>query len=435
MKKIILITSFLLSTFAFGQVGINTENPQGILNVDGGNDNPSTGTPTTTQQANDFVVTKDGSVGIGTTTPDVYAKLHVLSNDDQGILIPSVDLTSNTMDLDSDGDSDITNQPSGLLIYNKGNILSAGYYFWNGTEWRTIDNSTAITPSITSLLCGAASLSPASYTINEAYVGNLTVPYTGGNGGSYATGATVTVNGLNITLRSGKLEYGSGELIFSVEGTSTISSPTATTVALEGSNGNNLIPFLTSALACDATFGDQSGAEVKVSATLGPLYTTTDPSAGYHRYVTTPDGKFSVRVVINQGGTYGGADAQIRSNDGTPTIMWNGHVAFVSGTFVYGNNGMTFPTEGDWYGNGNGSGTTMGSEITNAWGNEDVYYGSPEYRRYTWTTTDSTDPTMYTVTFMMGAPQSGTAANSISCPGGTCTETKVFIKIEQTKGQ
>ncbi len=434
MKKFILSVAIMATAGINAQVGVNTDNPQGVFNVDGAEDNPSTGTPTAAQQDNDFVVLSDGSVGIGITDPDTYAKLHV-SSSDQGILIPSINLTSNTMDLDSDGDSDVSNQPSGLLVYNTGSTLTIGYYFWNGSEWRTIDNSTAIIPSISTLLCSAANLSPSTYTSGTAYVGTLTIPYTGGNGGTYATGDTITVNGLEITLKSGKLDYGSGELTFSVEGTPTVSSPTATTVSVEGSTGNNLVPFLTSTLHCDATFGDQTGADVATSATLGPLFATTDPAAGYHRFVTSPDGKFSVRIVINEGGTYAAADAQIRSNDGTPTIMWNTHVAYVNGNIVYGNNGMTFPTEGDWYGNGGGSGTTMTNSITSAWADPDVYYGSPEFRRYTWTTTDSSDPTMYTFTFMLGAPTSGTAANSTSCPGGTCTQTKAFLKIEQVTGQ
>ncbi len=266
-------------------------------------------------------------------------------------------------------------------------------------------------------------------------MGTLTIPYKGGNGGTYAAGDTITINGLKITLKSGKLDDGSGELVFTVEGTPTVSSPTPTTLAVEGSTGNNLVPFLTSTLHCNATFGDQSGAKVDVAATLGPLFVTTDPAAGYHRFVTSPDGKFSVRIVVNQGASYGAADAQIRSNDGTPTIMWNAGTSFVNGNIVQGNNGMTFPTEGDWYGNGGGDGTTMTSSITDAWGNPDVYFGSPEYRRYTWTTTDSSDPTMYTVTFMLGAPTSSATANSTNCSGGICTQTKAFLKIEQVTGQ
>lgn len=60
---------FLLAAKISGQVGINTNNPQAVFHVDGGKDNSTTGTSTVAQQANDFVVTSLGNVGIGTDTP------------------------------------------------------------------------------------------------------------------------------------------------------------------------------------------------------------------------------------------------------------------------------------------------------------------------------------------------------------------------------
>lgn len=166
------------------------------------------------------------------------------------------------------------------------------------------------------------------------------------------------------------------------------------------------------------------------------MYATTDPTAGYHRFVTSADGKFSVRVVINEGGTLANADIQIRSNVGTPTILWNAGIDYVSdGSLTDGNNGMTFPAQGVWYGNGGANGTTMGSAITNAWGDADVYYGSPEWRRYTWTSSDSSDATVYKLEFMMGAPNSSLVANTTNCPSGTCTNSKAYLQITQIAGQ
>lgn len=66
MKKIIYLVAICFVQGAFAQVGINTENPQGIFNVDGARDNATTGTPTTAQQVNDFLVMPDGKTGIGT---------------------------------------------------------------------------------------------------------------------------------------------------------------------------------------------------------------------------------------------------------------------------------------------------------------------------------------------------------------------------------
>ena len=75
-KNIIISIGLLLSGFSYSQVGINTTNPQGIFNIDGGKDNPTTGsTHTNAQQLNDFTVTAAGNVGIGKIAPST--KLHI----------------------------------------------------------------------------------------------------------------------------------------------------------------------------------------------------------------------------------------------------------------------------------------------------------------------------------------------------------------------
>ncbi|NIF03986.1 hypothetical protein F3J23_00915 [Chryseobacterium sp. Tr-659] len=63
------------TTFFVAQVGINTTNPQGVFNIDGAKDNPTTGVPNAAQQANDVAVTTAGNMGIGITVPT--NKLHV----------------------------------------------------------------------------------------------------------------------------------------------------------------------------------------------------------------------------------------------------------------------------------------------------------------------------------------------------------------------
>ncbi|MET3536428.1 autotransporter outer membrane beta-barrel domain-containing protein [Chryseobacterium limigenitum] len=77
-KKFILLCLLATASMAYSQVGINTQNPQGMLHVDGGEDNPSTGIPNTAQQANDFTVTSAGRVGIGSIAPT--SNLHIVNN-------------------------------------------------------------------------------------------------------------------------------------------------------------------------------------------------------------------------------------------------------------------------------------------------------------------------------------------------------------------
>ncbi|WP_414846436.1 hypothetical protein [Chryseobacterium sp. IT-36CA2] len=65
----------VISALAHSQVGVNTVNPQGVFNVDGAKDNPTTGVPNAAQQSNDFTVTNTGNVGIGTTAPSAKLDL------------------------------------------------------------------------------------------------------------------------------------------------------------------------------------------------------------------------------------------------------------------------------------------------------------------------------------------------------------------------
>ncbi|MBB4804862.1 hypothetical protein HNP38_000134 [Chryseobacterium defluvii] len=71
MRKKLLSTLGVVATslFTYAQVGINTNNPQTILHVDGAKDNSATGVPSVAQQTNDFVVTATGNTGIGTNAP------------------------------------------------------------------------------------------------------------------------------------------------------------------------------------------------------------------------------------------------------------------------------------------------------------------------------------------------------------------------------
>ncbi|GAA5083817.1 hypothetical protein GCM10023210_02900 [Chryseobacterium ginsengisoli] len=71
MKKQLfsVISVMTFSMISFAQVGINTNNPQSTLHIDGSKDNPSSGVPTATQQLNDVAITSAGNLGVGTIAP------------------------------------------------------------------------------------------------------------------------------------------------------------------------------------------------------------------------------------------------------------------------------------------------------------------------------------------------------------------------------
>jgi hypothetical protein len=85
----------------------------------------------------------NAQTGIGTTTPNVSAKLDVYS-DNKGFLPPRVTLTS------ASDNSTIASPAEGLLVYNKGSVgLQAGYYYWNGANWATIATATSAGNGVT----------------------------------------------------------------------------------------------------------------------------------------------------------------------------------------------------------------------------------------------------------------------------------------------
>ncbi|MEN9918330.1 MAG: hypothetical protein RL662_766 [Bacteroidota bacterium] len=358
-------------------------------------------------------------VGINTETPDASSILDITSTN-KGILAPRVNITSTTFDLDG-----IAGQAKGLLAYNIGSALPEGYYFWNGAEWRSIEESSAVVAEIDELVCIEATLEPSELKAGVAFRGLLKVPYTGGNAGKYSIGTPIASTGntgLTATLKPGKLEHGTGFLVYDVAGTPSQSSPTGATFSLTFGTQ--------SPQTCNVTVGTIITADIKNIATLGPLQPTSDDGAnGYHRVLTSPDGKFSIRIFVPNNIILGNSDIQVRSNIGPVSLMWNGQVAYQGGNLGSASNAFSLPQAGRWYGNsGTNSNTAVwvGDNINAAWGDPDVYYLAPEQRSYMWTTTDVNDKTTYVMTFMMGAPNYSLTANATNTPN-----TKVFLKIEQ----
>ncbi|WP_052248393.1 hypothetical protein [Chryseobacterium taiwanense] len=428
-NKVTLLACFMLTVIIKAQVGVNTPNPQGVLHVDGAKDNPSTGVPSTTQQANDFTITSTGATGIGTTSPDASSMLDIVSTN-KGMLVPRVNLTSSTFQLSAAANA------TGLLVYNSGSTLSQGYYFWNGSEWRALISATSTPPSISTLECAGATLSPSSYISGTPYAGIVKIPYTGGNGGKYSPGVSVTSNGLTLILQEGLLEAGNGELTFAITGTPTVSSPTTTSFTID----NTVIPFYSG--TCTITIGQQQLAEVKNIAVMGPLVATSDNGRnGYALSITTPDGKFSVRTFIPEGVAFSQVNLQIRNNSSANVeVISNGHYLW-SGAGGYQHNQLRLPPNA-WAGDNATSSASLIDATTGAriqtgstnpfWGDPETYAGGmPEQRLYSWTTNDGNEKVFYKLYYMMGSSSPASVGNTTTCPSGTCSTTKAFFMIDQ----
>ncbi|WP_147473884.1 hypothetical protein [Chryseobacterium nematophagum] len=92
------IIALLMGSFSFAQVGINTENPQSTFHIDGKKDNPLIGSPNSTQQLNDFVVTEEGNVGIGGANPTTKLEITSGINGVSGLKFNNINKSSTPND-------------------------------------------------------------------------------------------------------------------------------------------------------------------------------------------------------------------------------------------------------------------------------------------------------------------------------------------------
>jgi uncharacterized protein (TIGR02145 family) len=152
-------------------------------------------------------------VGIGTNTPDPSSILDVNvdnlpANAKKGFLPPR--MTSTQRDA-------ISGPASGLVIYN---ITVNCLQWWNGSGWFNACTGT-IEPIISGLTCASVTFNTLPVVRGLEYTGTATVPYTGGNGGSYTAGdpiASTGVTGLTATLVAGTLNNGNGNLTYTISG-------------------------------------------------------------------------------------------------------------------------------------------------------------------------------------------------------------------------
>lgn len=73
-----------------------------------------------------------GQVGIQTDNPDPSAALDV-SAQNKGLLVPRI-----TLDINLSDPSPVTAPATGLIVYNQGDNQEHGFYYWTGTTWKML---------------------------------------------------------------------------------------------------------------------------------------------------------------------------------------------------------------------------------------------------------------------------------------------------------
>ncbi len=145
-----------------------------------------------------------------------------------------------------------------------------------GMTVRCIKDASAIPATIGALNCGSTTITGTSI-INVAASGLIaTVPYTGGNGGSYTaqTIPSTGVLGLTATLTSGISANGTGSLLFAISGTPTTSGTASFALTIGGQS-------------CSFTISVQSALVAQYSA--GSVFCASGPTSIVD--VTSPTGK------------------------------------------------------------------------------------------------------------------------------------------------
>jgi hypothetical protein len=107
---------------------------------------------------------------------------------------------------------------------------------YNGLSVRCIKDASAIPATLGAINCGSSSITGTLTSGTTASGVSASVPYTGGNGGTYAaqTISSSGVTGLTANLSAGTLALGAGSLSFAISGTPATSGTTSFALTIGG---------------------------------------------------------------------------------------------------------------------------------------------------------------------------------------------------------
>ena len=247
-------------------------------------------------------------VGIGTTTPAPDAVLELASTT-KALLVTRV---ANT--------AAVTAPVNGMIIYD---ISSDCFKRYENSAW-TECNATTI-PVIATLDCAGA-VADGTLTSGTAASGvTVTVPYTGGNGGTYngQIVASTGVTGLSATLFGGTLATGAATIIYTITGTP---------------NGSGTASFAVNFLGQSCTI------TVTVQATPPPQVLTLDCASAALDGTLTAN-TFAGGTFVSFGYTGGNGIAySAQSIESTGVLGINANLS--SGTLANGNGTLIFALTG-----------------------------------------------------------------------------------------
>ena len=161
-----------------------------------------------------------GNVGVNTTTPDAVLEVYSTT---KGVLVPR--LTTAQRDAMVSPLNPPNKVQEGTIIYNLDQHCLQYNVAPTGTTPNWVgygcDGLVVIPGSIATLDCTGATTTGTLTSGTNASGVSSSVPYTGGNGGSYTaqTVTSTTVTGLTATLAAGNFATGAGSLTYTITGT------------------------------------------------------------------------------------------------------------------------------------------------------------------------------------------------------------------------
>jgi uncharacterized protein (TIGR02145 family) len=132
--------------------------------------------------------------------------------------------------------STVSGSNSRRLNFESSNANMVDNYRAAGFTVRCLKDASAIPAAVGALNCGSATLTGNLYNGSVASGVSVSVPYTAGNGGSYAaqTISSTGVVGLTATLAAGTLANGAGSLTYTITGTPTTSGTATFAITVGG---------------------------------------------------------------------------------------------------------------------------------------------------------------------------------------------------------